>query len=215
MMTVLSAFCFSLVADGQIKFLQQSFSYVLDAWMPWSFFLVEYNTIGVGVDIKIPENCLAGLLHIKRKKEHACFYKRIIFLQVRIHNELIFLMSFNLSLSVLTLIFSKSAFHCLHKTGILFIYFQRLIFQRASFVLEHLFVLFFTHVVTFQESQSTYDFNYLQFLIRKLRVSKQYFLGELSLCCSFMSYSTFGILRTVSYTPRYFKDMWYYIAINN
>lgn len=61
-MTVLSAFGFSPVAGGQIKFLLLSFSCVLDGWIPRHFFFfpVDYNTGGLGIDIKIPEKYLVG-----------------------------------------------------------------------------------------------------------------------------------------------------------
>lgn len=80
-MTVLSAIGFSPVADGQIKFLLPSLSCVLDGWIPCHFFSpVEYNSGGPGIDIKIPETNLVGLLRLREGKEHICIYKRAIFL---------------------------------------------------------------------------------------------------------------------------------------
>lgn len=44
------------------------------------FLSIEKYTVGLGIGINIPGNCLAGLLCIKGKKKHTHFYKRIIFL---------------------------------------------------------------------------------------------------------------------------------------
>lgn len=44
-MTVLPAFCFSPAADGQTKFLLQSFSYVLVGWVPLQIFFFLENTM--------------------------------------------------------------------------------------------------------------------------------------------------------------------------
>lgn len=75
-MTVLSAFGFSPVADGQIKFLLQSFSCVLSGWVPWHIlFPIEYNTGGIGIDIKILQKYLEGLLNIKGGKSILLFTK--------------------------------------------------------------------------------------------------------------------------------------------
>lgn len=43
---------------------------------------VEYDSGGLGIDIKIPETNLVGLLHLREGKEHICIYKRAIFLLV-------------------------------------------------------------------------------------------------------------------------------------
>lgn len=80
-MTVLPAICFSLVDDGPSFF--HKVSYV--SWMAAClgiifFFPVEYHIIEIGIDINMPEKCLAGQLHVKGEKEHTCFYKRIVFL---------------------------------------------------------------------------------------------------------------------------------------
>lgn len=76
-MTVLPAFFFSLVADGQnLKVFHMS-------WMAGClgifFFSVDYNSVEIGTDTNISEKCLAGLLHIKgEKKEPACVFFPII-----------------------------------------------------------------------------------------------------------------------------------------
>lgn len=144
----------------------------LDA-LAFSLLSVEKYTVGIGIGINIPEKCLAELLCIKGKKVHTCFYKRIIFFLAKDTQwaDLI-LMSFNLSLSFVTLIFSKSAFHCLCLRLECFSYiFRELFFRGVLLFCKHPFVLFI-YVGTFQESQSSYGFKYLQFLIRKPRVSK-------------------------------------------
>lgn len=114
-MTALSAFGFTPVADGQIKFLLPSLPCVLDGWIPCHpFFPVKYNSRGLGIDTKIPETSLVGLLHLREGKEHICIYKRAIFLLAEdIQWADLVLMSFNLSLSTLALLFSKSAAYCL------------------------------------------------------------------------------------------------------
>lgn len=77
-MTVLPAFFFSLVADGQnLKVFHMS-------WMAgclgiFFFFSVDYNSVEIGTDTNISEKCLAGLLYIKgEKKEPACVFFSII-----------------------------------------------------------------------------------------------------------------------------------------
>lgn len=79
-MAVVPAFCFSPVADGQSFFHEVSHMLWMAGCLGIFFFSLEYNTTGIRLGINIPEKCLAGLLHIMGKKEHAYLYKRIIFL---------------------------------------------------------------------------------------------------------------------------------------
>lgn len=75
-MTVLPALCFSLVADGQTKFLQQFL--ICPEWLDALALLllsVGKYTVGIGIGMNIPEKCLAGLLCIKGKKRICVFTK--------------------------------------------------------------------------------------------------------------------------------------------
>lgn len=79
-MTVLPAFCFSPVDDGQSFF--HKVSYVsrmagcLGMVVIIIFFSVEYSTIEIGIDSNISEKCLAGLLHVKGEKGAYVFLQK-------------------------------------------------------------------------------------------------------------------------------------------
>lgn len=59
-----------------------SFSYKV-SHMSWSagylcnfFFPGEYDAVGIGIDVNIPEKCLSGLLQIKGKKGAYVFLQK-------------------------------------------------------------------------------------------------------------------------------------------
>lgn len=170
------------------------------------FFLWNHTTVEIATDINIPEKCLAGLLHGKgEKKEHTCFYKRIIFLLAEDTQwaDLI-LMSFNLSLSFLMPLYSKSAFIVYASDWNAFHILSKHSFSEEFFCLGNTPLCpLSTCVVPFSECQSSYGFNWLQCLIRKRRVSRSRFLDRLSWCCKFYDLQNVCLLKKVFYIQRY------------